>query len=159
VESDKPRKRSRVRLVIYALLAIVVVGWIATAGDDNEPTPSGDESTASADTCDRISATELSLLVDGWTGSGSFSAESAMRTEASGSDTFTHVVYVQGTAAGLDSEVFTFATSSVPINGGLIVGADSLTREFFEWGAAATPGSPAAEQAATAVQGSTRCLP
>ncbi len=67
---------------------------------------------------------------------------------------FSEIHYIKGNAPGIDGQVFSFATKP----GGLLMGADAVTREFFEWGAAATSGSPAAQEARTALNSAADCL-
>jgi hypothetical protein len=96
----------------------------------------------------------LNTALDGWTGNGDLTVEAAQKASSIGSDAFSEVWYIQGSAPGLDSEVFVFANDP----DGLLVGADSATREFFSWGAAAATGSPMDMAARDTVDAAPTCL-
>jgi hypothetical protein len=51
---------------------------------------------------------------------------------------------IRGPGLGSDT-VGTWATNSLEAGEGLIIAADSIAREFSDWGEAAAEGSPAAE--------------
>jgi hypothetical protein len=65
------------------------------------------------------------------------------------SNDFERVFYVSADILGAGIEegeaVGTWATNSLKVGEGLIIAADSIAREFSDWGAAAEEGSPAAE--------------
>ena len=117
------------------------------AGDSN----SGASSTAS---CTTLAQADVNKALQGWTGSGTLTVTSALKVPSSGSDVFTEVWYIKGSAPGIDSEVFVFANDP----GGLLVGADFVTREFFDWGAAAASGSPMDVAARDTVDAAPTCL-
>ena len=78
----------------------------------------------------------------------------AQKVKSDGSEVFTEVWYIKGSGPGIDSEVFVFANDP----GGLLVGADFVTREFFDWGAAAASGSPMDVAARATVDAAPTCL-
>lgn len=57
-------------------------------------------------------------------------------------------VAAQLTGAGMEGTTAIWAANGSKPGDGLILGADSVTREFSDFGAAAQPGSPAADYAA-----------
>jgi hypothetical protein len=78
------------------------------------------------------------------TGGGRLGNAAAVRSRD-----FEKVYYVSADILGSGIEegdaVGTWATNSLRPGGGLIIAADSIAREFSEWGDAAEEGSPAAE--------------
>ena len=65
------------------------------------------------------------------------------------SEDFKNVYYVsadiQGPGLEGDDDIGTWATNSLKVGEGLIIGADEVAREFSDWGAAASPDSPAGQ--------------
>ncbi|HVR77152.1 MAG TPA: hypothetical protein VMS99_02045 [Acidimicrobiia bacterium] len=104
--------------------------------------------------CAPLSASERATMTDAWTGSGTLTVEATAKADTSGSDSSTEIWFLQGSAPGIDSEVFVFANEPE----GLLIGADAASREFFEWGAAADSDSPAAREARAALNAAPNCL-
>ena len=147
----------KVGAVIGVLVAIgIVVSSLTSGGNTANPsTSSGDINTPPASaSCASLGQTEINTAVDGWTGDGTLTVEAARKVPSGGSDIFTEVWFIQGSAPGIDSEVFIFANDP----GGLLVGANSVTREFFSWGAAAALGSPLDVAARDTMRAAPTCL-
>lgn len=111
--------------------------------------------------CVPLSQWEIEYLEEEWRGEGSLTVEAAMRSRAADSDVFPYVAYVQASAPGIQSEVFTFATSRASLTStGMTYGVDSITRGSFAVGSVAyTPDSTAGREIRAALGSSTQCLP
>ncbi|MGA7097619.1 MAG: hypothetical protein WB245_08640, partial [Acidimicrobiia bacterium] len=105
-------------------------------------------------TCVPLDDGQLNALTGSWEGDGTLTVEATAKTATSGGDTFTENWYLKGSAPGVDNQIFVFATEP----NGLLTGADSLTRQFFGWGADAEPDSPIAREAQAALDAAPRCL-
>ena len=123
--------------------------------------------TGSGGACVAMTAAEIETItqsnaVEGtaWTGDGDFTVTAAEKSRTSEPDTgFDEVGYLKVDAAGMDDQVFTFVVGgSFTSVRGLLMGADSVTRDFWKWGSAAAPISPAVQAAEAAVDASTKCL-
>lgn len=134
---------------IGALVAVMVAGRTVTETFSDIVTP-----VEEASTCVPLDDGQLNALTGSWEGDGTLTVEATGRTPTSGGDTFTEIWYLQGSAPGVDHQIFVFATEP----NGLLAGADSLTRQFFGWGADAEPDSPLAHEAQSALDAAPRCL-
>ena len=168
-------------LVVFGIVVLVALVSPRDASDDTAgtvstpsptqtatptPTPSPTTEPEPETGCTPLSDAEVAVLVgmdgENWTGDGEFSTTAAEKTAVPAEDRlFTHVVFLQGDAPGLEGEVYVFASQYEDLTqpGGLLVGADSVTREFWVWGesfpAESTPGL-AASQSVLEVE---ECLP
>ena len=158
---DLPLKSGRGKWMTIGLIAVAVVILVAnlTANDGGDIRETFEEISEGLNaegeaSCPALSAAETEQLVDSWTGNGELTVEATAKTETDGSDLFSEIWYLQGSAPGIGSQVFAFATDP----GGLLVGAESVTREFFEWGADIGPGSTADQEARAALAAAPDCL-
>lgn len=149
--------------IVGAYLAIAIPFTLVSMlnqGDDSAPsspqvTAAATGSASSSASCTTLAQADINTALDGWTGSGTLTVTQAQKVKSDGSDVFTEVWYIKGSAPGINSEVFIFANDP----GGLLVGADFVTREFFSWGAAAASGSPMDAAARATVEAAPTCLP
>jgi hypothetical protein len=148
------------RLMLLALLGVALVGCGDDDSDDGGEPPTG---TAESDVetkaavCQNASkplakAIRSSLSIGG---GGDVRRLRVVRLEdppeapLNGYRKGVYAVAGEFTGPGMDGTIGVWAASTdmVRTGGGLIIGADSVTREFSELGAAAADGSPAAEYA------------
>jgi hypothetical protein len=145
------------KLIIIGTAALLVVagcGGEEAAGPSDEPEEPdemmetrGTETDEDASTrCLPVSKALRRAIATGLTvtGGGKLGEAAAVRSED-----FEKVYYVSAVILGSGLEggetVGTWATNSLRPGGGLIMAADSIAREFSDWGEAAKEGSPAAE--------------
>jgi Protein of unknown function (DUF2510) len=145
-------------LIIIALLVLAsIVGLIAVRLAGKEVVATFSEIGSGLDassSCHPLSASETSLLADAWTGNGALTVEATAKANSFANDTFTEIWFLQGTAPGVDGQVYVFATKP----GGLLVGAEPVTREFFDWGADVSSDSPMGQSARDALNSAPDCL-
>ncbi|MEX2251468.1 MAG: DUF2510 domain-containing protein [Acidimicrobiia bacterium] len=161
--NPKPKRSGCLRVVIVAVVLVGLIGVVALvavqlAGSEISETfsevSSVLDSASSSGSCSALTASQIATLTDGWTGNGNLTVVSTGKASTSGSEMFSQIWYLEGSAPGIENTVFAFATDP----GGLVVGADSVTREFSSWGAAASSDSPAAQQARMALNAAHDCL-
>lgn len=148
------------KTILILVGVIVVLGVIVNLGND------GGNDGGAPSSCVTMTQVEINTITTGndpgsstWTGSGSPNVQQAMKAPTANNSTFDMVGFLKVDAPGIESEVFTFVVGGDFDNvTGLLVGADALTREFWDWGAAATSGSPMAKAAADAAKGAPTCL-
>lgn len=122
-------------------------GATLTAGGDTETSGGGDTEIAGDDRCLPVPKALTDALEDGLRKKGKdtgIEPTGIGKGAAVKSDDFEKVFYVSAPIEGPD-QVGTWATNSLKVGEGLIIAADSVAMEFTDWGAAAQPGSPAAE--------------
>ncbi len=134
----------------YGLSVVCVLLALSGCGG-SEPSPEADEQEAPATTeeesrCDPAPKPLLAAIAEGLTvqGGGSLRNGHAVKSEDLKS-----VYYVsadiQGAGLQGNADIGTWATNSLTPGDGLILAADAVAKEFSDWGAAAQPGSDAAE--------------
>jgi hypothetical protein len=148
-EGDAMRKL--IIICTAVLLVVASCGGEETAGPSDEP-EEPDEMMETRGTeaevirCLPVSKALRRAIATGLTvtGGGKLGEAAAVRSED-----FEKVYYVSAVILGPGFEgeetVGTWATNSLRPGGGLIMAADSMAREFSDWGEAAEEGSPAAE--------------
>ena len=148
----------KVGVVIGGLAVISILGSVLTSGDSPSSSPpitaAASGSGSSTASCSALSQASINKALEGWTGSGSLTVIDARKALSDGSGLFTEAWFIKGSAPGIPSEVFVLANDP----GGLLVGADFVTREFFDWGAAAASGSPMDVAARATVDAAPTCL-
>ena len=157
------RKPSKAWIPIVVIVGVVLFGvWIANQA--SEPSLSSGE--AAATSCLPLSQAEITAIVgvnhENWTGSGELVVHGGekARTNANNTLGFTHVAFIRASAGGIPNEVFKFVNGSNFANPStLLMGADSVAREFFVWGEATEIGSPADQAARAALGGAPSCSP
>jgi len=145
-----PRTTRRTRFPPWVWVAGTIVLVIALAANQTDP----DSSPSGTASCSTLTSGEIDQLTDAWTGNGSLTVEATAKAPTSGSDMFTEIWFLKGSAPGIDGEVYEFATRP----GGLLIGADAVAREFFEWGADVETGSTADSEARAAARNAPKCL-
>lgn len=155
------RGRSGCFWIVMAVIVLIVLGAIGAlvavmvAGRTVTQSLTQIESVlAQSGICDSLDDGQSNALTGSWEGDGALTVEATAKAPTSGGDTFTEIWYLQGSAPGVDNQVFVFAAEP----NGLLMGADSLTRQFFGWGADAEPDSPVAREAQAALDAAPRCL-
>jgi hypothetical protein len=146
----------RVVVALAPVLVLFVVVSLINRPPETDDSPTGQTSgtaAGSGSSCTALAQADIDKAVSGWTGNGTLTVGAARKAQSNGSDVFSEVWFIAGTAPGVD-EVFVFANEP----GGLLVGADFLTREFFDWGAAASGDSPMAQEARAAANAAPECL-
>lgn len=157
-EGRAPRLRSnggRMKTTIATLAALLALAAAGCGGNggapeaepEDETTTVEDAEPAEGSRCLPVSGALKKGIGEGLTvaGRGKLGKGAAVRSED-----FEKVWYVsaviRGPGMGSDT-VGTWATNADPSGppSGLIIAADSIAREFSDWGAAAQEGSPAAE--------------
>jgi hypothetical protein len=147
-------------IVICATVLLVVTGCggeetagTSEAADETGPAMPGRTTTTvegsdedGGSRCLRVSNALKRGIAEGLTvdGGGRLGRAAAVRSKD-----FERVFYVSADILGPSIEegdaVGTWATNSLKVGEGLIIAADSIAREFSDWGEAAGEGSPAAE--------------
>lgn len=141
----------RVAVAVVVGLVVVACSPADTSTDD-----------VSISTCVKMTQEDIDWLVvnndeDGTTymGSQNFTVVEAWIAPTT-NETFdnVHWLVVDSPDDSFDNAVFTFAAGET----GFIFGADQFTRDWWAWGPAADPGSPAAGAAADAVDNAPICV-
>lgn len=120
---------------------------VSSAPDQEEPT-NGEEAAKPSAECVAVPPDLVEALEEGFNTRGT----SLRNAYAVKSNDLEDAWYISGDleGPGLDGEdeIATWAKGGdLEVGGGLIIASDAVAREFSDWGAAAQPGSPAAEAA------------
>lgn len=141
-----------------ATLGLAACGGDGGGGSDAQDTSASAETTPAKPSCEParkalVAALKSSLTIGGGGGLRRVYVAPADAPDAplAGFRRGVYAVAGQFTGPGMDGTIGIWAVSRGVVRGtgsGLVIGADSVTREFSDFGSAATAGSPAAENAA-----------
>lgn len=142
VESWKKNPRVAVA-VAGGLVVVLLLAWLASLDDGSASAPRTSASSAPpVQTSSAVSEVQNTLLGDAYIGSGSYTVHQAAKAYNSEEDFTAYSARVS--VPGVDDLCLYWYSGGRTFGDGLTLG-DTLTRQFSDWGAAASADSPAAD--------------